>query len=130
MVAHFSVAEAVDRIKAAQALQKRCTEQDRHLEIFLEANISGEESKHGFEAEALPEALDAVRSLDRLRVKGLMTMAPWGAEEEMLRQCFGGLRRLNDTLGLSGCSMGMTDDFEIAVEEGSTEVRIGRALFE
>lgn len=130
VVAHFSIVDAVDRIRVAEALQRRCADQDRQLQVFLEVNVSGEESKHGFEAKELAKALEAVRSLDRLTVKGLMTMAPWGAEEQVLRQCFGELRQLSDALSLSECSMGMTDDFEIAIEEGSTEVRIGRALFE
>lgn len=130
VVAHFSVVEAVDRLKVAEVLQQRCAEQERSLAAYLEVNVSGESTKHGFESEVLSDILPTVQAMDRLTVKGLMTMAPFGASEEVLRRCFGTLKALSDSFGLPGCSMGMTDDFEIAIEEGSTEVRIGRALFE
>ncbi len=129
IVSLFRVADAIDRVKAAEALQRRCEEQDKTLEILIEVNVSGEEAKHGFTPETLSEALKEIRPLNRLRVTGLMTMAPLDAPAPVLRTCFKTLRLLCNENGLPECSMGMTDDFEIAVEEGSTQVRIGRALF-
>lgn len=129
VAAWFSVAEAVDRVKIAEALQKRCEELDRTLDIMVEVNVTGEESKHGFAAEELSDAIMQIRSLDRLNLKGLMTMAPFDAPESIIRNCFRGLNTLADKYALPERSMGMTDDYEIAIEEGATQVRIGRALF-
>ena len=130
VVAAFSHFDAIDRIRAAEALQRRCEEQDRTLRVLIEVNVSGEESKHGFEPADLPQVLVEMRGFDRLHLGGLMTMAPFGAEEAFLRSCFRRLKQLADSHGLAELSMGMTDDFEIAIEEGATQVRIGRALFQ
>ncbi len=129
VVATFSHFDAVDRVRAAEALQRRCEEQDRTLRVLVEVNVSGEGSKHGFEPAELPGALEEMHCFDRLHLAGLMTMAPFGAEDRFLRKCFQTLKQLADAHGLSELSMGMTDDFEIAIEEGATQVRIGRALF-
>lgn len=129
IVALFSLADAIDRIKAAEALQRRCEEQDKSLDVLVEVNVTGETSKHGFTPESLKEALPEMRAFERLCLKGLMTMAPFDAPEPVLRACFRDLNHLCEDAGLPERSMGMTDDFEIAVEEGSTQVRIGRALF-
>lgn len=129
IVALFQVADAIDRVKAAEALQRRCEEQGKTLEVLIEVNVTGEESKHGFTAADLADALREIASFDRLRVTGLMTMAPFDAPEPVLRACFRDLNRLCAAHALPERSMGMTDDFEIAIEEGSTQVRIGRALF-
>ncbi len=126
----FSHFDAVDRVRAAEALQRRCEELDRSLRVLIEVNVSGEDSKHGFEPGDLPQALAEIRSFDRLHVEGFMTMAPFGAEDAFLRTCFRNLKQLADAHELAELSMGMTDDFEIAIEEGATQVRIGRALFE
>ena len=129
VVASFNIAEAVDRVKIAEALQKRCEEQDKTLEIMVEVNVTGEESKHGFAPEELSAIIMQIRNLDRLNLKGLMTMAPFDAPEDVIRNCFRRLNALADEFALLQRSMGMTDDFEIAIEEGATQVRIGRALF-
>lgn len=129
IVARFCVADAIDRVKAAEALQRRCEEQDKRLEALLEINVTGETSKHGFTPESLAAARREMSVFDRLRITGLMTMAPFDAPEDVLRSCFRDLNRLCEETGLPERSMGMTDDFEVAVEEGSTQVRIGRALF-
>jgi hypothetical protein len=130
VVALFDCAEAVDRLELAETLQRRCEEQDKRLPILLEVNVSGESAKHGFAPSEVAESLRQIRAFDRLTVEGLMTMAPFDAPEPVLRSTFRGLRELAETLGLRELSMGMTDDFEIAIEEGATQVRIGRALFE
>lgn len=125
----FQRIDAVDRIQLAETIQRRCDEADCRVEVLLELNISGEQAKQGFSPETLPVMLEAMTTLDRLEVKGLMTMAPYGAEEAALRQIFRTLRELADTHNLPVRSMGMSNDFEVAIEEGATEVRIGRSLF-
>jgi len=129
VVALFRIVEAVDRIKIAEALQQLCEEHGKKLEILVEVNVTGEESKHGFSPDELPEVVREMRPLDRLQLKGLMTMAPFDAPEDVIRNCFRRLNSLADEYALPQRSMGMTDDFEIAIEEGATQVRIGRALF-
>jgi PLP dependent protein len=129
VAANFDTVDAVDRLSLAQALQQRCEAQDRRLKILLEVNVSGEESKHGFAPADLGRDLNEIRRMDRLRVAGLMTMAPRDAQEGDLRKIFRELRRITDAEALRECSMGMSRDFEIALEEGATQVRIGGALF-
>ena len=104
--------------------------------IFLEVNVSGEVSKDGFNPAELPAAVAEIARLPGLRLEGLMTMAPIVADPEKARPVFAGLRHLRDNLigqvpdlSLPHLSMGMTDDFEVAIEEGATMVRIGRAIF-
>jgi uncharacterized pyridoxal phosphate-containing UPF0001 family protein len=109
------------------------------LPILLEVNVSGEESKYGFDGarrDELFSAVEAVTQLPNLRLDGLMTMAPMVEDAEQARPVFRALRELRDelealypNLKLPQLSMGMTDDFEVAIEEGATLVRIGRALF-
>ncbi|HNR30502.1 MAG TPA: YggS family pyridoxal phosphate-dependent enzyme [Candidatus Hydrogenedentes bacterium] len=129
VAALFDTVDAVDRLELADALQQRCMEQDRRLRVLIEVNVSGESQKHGFAPDAIEAALEHISGLDRLRVEGLMTMAPFGAPEVVLRGVFGGLRALADRFALPERSMGMSDDFETAIEEGATQVRIGTALF-
>jgi uncharacterized pyridoxal phosphate-containing UPF0001 family protein len=96
---------------------------------MLEVNVAGEDSKHGVspdEASALAERLARMHHIDLV---GLMTVAPRVAEAEHVRPVFRRLRELRDAIGLTHLSMGMTDDYEVAIEEGATFVRIGRAIF-
>ncbi len=104
--------------------------------ILLEVNVSGEVSKQGFRPETLPAAVEALAALPGLRLAGLMTMAPIAEDPEAVRPIFAALRTLRDDLAhrfpaleLRHLSMGMTDDFEVAIAEGATLVRIGRAIF-
>lgn len=106
------------------------------LPILLEVNIAGEESKYGFAPANLPTAVATIAALPGLRIAGLMTMAPIAPHPELARPVFAGLRQLRDDLArrfpaldLRHLSMGMTDDFEVAIEEGATLVRVGRAIF-
>jgi hypothetical protein len=103
-------------------------------EILMQVNISGEEAKQGFEPVGVADALQEFEANNELSVRGLMTMAPRGASEQQLRDVFGALRTLRDGLGgserLPELSMGMSGDFEVAIEEGATLVRVGSALFE
>ena len=147
-LAHFDVIHSVDSLKLAERLN-RLAELDDHppLPILLECNMSGEASKYGFELsqwqidrEARSIFFDTVQhisELPRLRLQGLMTMAPIVTEPEQTRPVFATLRVLRDVLitefpavEWQHLSMGMTDDFEVAIEEGATLVRIGRAIFE
>jgi hypothetical protein len=141
-----NVFHALDRLKIAGRLSARLSELGRSLPVLLEVNLSGESSKSGFAAnnweedatqrESLRNALQAIRRLPFIETQGLMTMAPWGVEETEIREVFRRTRLLRDWLQneiqdilLPHLSMGMTDDFEIAIEEGATMVRIGRAIF-
>ncbi len=129
-VALFHTVDAIDRVEVAEALQRRCEELDRTLDALIEINVSGEESKHGYQPAELPGVLRDLHPFDRIRVQGLLTMAQWDAPETQIRAVFRGLRELAVQHDLQELSMGMTDDFEIAIEEGATQIRIGRALFE
>jgi len=143
---HADTFHALDRIKIARRLSKRLVENGRTLPVFLEVNISGEASKSGFVADkwaddatqrdALRKVVQETAVLPGLQLQGLMTMAPFGAPEAEIRDIFRRTRELSDwlqaefpALTLDQLSMGMTDDFEIAIEEGATHIRVGRALF-
>lgn len=129
-VERFQCIDAVDRPELFEALQVRCEELDVWRRVLIEVNVSGEESKHGVRPAELEQTITLGRRCSRLTVEGLLTMAPFDASEGTLRRVFGSLRLLGEQHALPRLSMGMTDDFEIAIEEGATEVRIGRALFE
>jgi PLP dependent protein len=130
-----SLVHSVDTVKLAVRLS-RAVPAGQLLPILLEVNVSGEESKAGFRAADLPTAVASITALSGLRIEGLMTMAPIVEDPELARPVFCGLRQLRDQLAQqypdlpwTHLSMGMTDDFEVAIEEGATLVRIGRALF-
>jgi hypothetical protein len=122
----FDIIHSVDSVRLAEVLS-RCTQ--KPLPVLLEVNVAGEASKGGFSPAGVAPALEAVSHLPRLEVKGLMTIAPLVTDAEQVRPVFSKLRSLRDSLGLEHLSMGMTDDFEVAIEEGATMVRIGRAIF-
>jgi len=122
----FDIIHSVDSVKLAEVLSHRA---ERRIPILLEVNIGGEESKFGFAEEELAPAIEQISKLPNLEIKGLMTIAPLVEDPEQVRPVFRRLRQLRDSLGLEQLSMGMTDDFEVAIEEGATIVRIGRAIF-
>ncbi len=143
----FQMIEAVDSLKLAQRIN-RLAERDGYppVEILLECNVSGEASKYGFalarwstdpaQLDAFLQTVTELATLDRLILRGLMTMAPLAADPEETRPVFKSLAALRDRLQVERpqfdwrhLSMGMTDDFEVAIEEGATIVRLGRALF-
>jgi pyridoxal phosphate enzyme (YggS family) len=147
-MSHFDVIHSVDSLKLAERLD-RLAERDMvepPVPILLECNVSGEASKYGFDlsrwmddGEVRGAFFDVVRrivELPRLRLQGLMTMAPIVTDPELARPVFIALRSLRDALieefpdvELQHLSMGMTDDFEVAIEEGATLIRVGRAIF-
>jgi pyridoxal phosphate enzyme (YggS family) len=122
----FDIIHSVDSLHLAEALSHRS---QRPLPILLEVNVAGEAAKFGFPPAEVAAAAQAVARLPHLDLRGLMTVAPLVSDPETVRPVFRELRRLGDALGLRELSMGMTDDFEVAVEEGATLVRIGRAIF-
>lgn len=127
----FDVVQTVDTPKLARRLHESLNEESaaKSLDIFLEVKLSEEESKHGCAPQDLPALIDAVRALPNLRLRGLMTMPPWNEDPETARPYFQRLHQLAEQHQLTELSMGMSNDLEVAVEEGSTLVRIGTALF-
>jgi pyridoxal phosphate enzyme (YggS family) len=122
----FDIIHSVDSLHLAEAISKRA---ERPVPVFIEVNVAGESSKYGITITALPDHFQSISRLANVDVRGLMTVAPIATSPEDVRPVFRGLREAAVTLGLQGLSMGMTDDFEVAIEEGATHVRIGRALF-
>ena len=121
----FHVVQTVDSAKLA----RRLSGAGRSLEVMLEVKLAPEEAKSGAAPEELPELIAAVQALARLRLTGLMTMPPWSDDSEASRPYFRRLRELAERHGLPQLSMGMSGDLEVAIEEGSTCVRVGTALF-
>lgn len=125
---------ALDSLKLAGLLNTRLDREDRFLDVYVQVNTSGEESKFGLHPDALLPFVDMLARFPRLRPRGLMTLALFSSDMARVRPCFVRLRRLRDQAvrlhpGLSGLSMGMTGDFEEAIEEGATVVRVGQAIF-
>ena len=131
----FQMIQSVDSFSLAQEIDKWSRASAKTLPILLEVNIAGEASKFGFPPELLLAELEKINALDRIEIHGLMTIAPWTLEVEKVRPLFRRMRELKSQceqiLGapLPQLSMGMSGDFEVAIEEGSTLVRIGTALF-
>lgn len=123
---HFSSIHSVDSVRLLDAIASRAPER---VEIFIEVNVSGEATKEGIPPGKLPRLLEHAHGLDQLDVRGLMTVAPLGATGRDLHGHFAALRALAESHGLAGLSMGMTNDFEIAIAEGATHIRVGRAIF-
>lgn len=131
----FNMIHSVDSERLAVELNRQAEAQSRSVPILLEVNVAGEASKHGLSPDQLPEALRQIDRLPRLEIHGLMTLAPWTPEPEKTRPVFRRLgelgRQCEQVLGapLPHLSMGMSNDFEVAIEEGATMVRIGSLLF-
>jgi hypothetical protein len=130
----FHSIDAVDSLKIAQRLNTAATALNKKLPIFIEVKLSHEESKHGLPPAELPALLTAIEELDAIEAVGLMTVPPWSLDPEPARPYFRELRRLRDESQklhpkLTQLSMGMSNDFAVAIEEGSTCVRVGTAIF-
>jgi hypothetical protein len=121
----FSMIQTVDSVKLA----RRLDESARPLDVMLEVKISPEEAKSGADPAELPGLIDAVRATKHLNLTGLMTMPPWSDDAEPSRPYFRRLRELAEQFELPHLSMGMSHDFEVAIEEGATLIRVGTALF-
>ena len=130
VVRHFDTIDSVDHLDVAEAIEHRAQESEKRLPVLVEVNVSGEESKHGIRPDELGCLLDATSHFANVRVDGLMTMAPLTDDEARVRGVFAGLRGLAEQHGLRELSMGMSNDFEWAIEEGATQIRIGSRLFD
>lgn len=122
----FDIIHSVDSLRLAEALSRHS---QKKLPVLIEVNVSAEATKGGFRLPEVDEAIRQIGRLPNIEIEGLMTIAPWVSDAEEVRPVFRQLRQLRDALGLRHLSMGMTDDFEVAIEEGATLVRIGRAIF-
>ncbi len=133
----FEVIHSIDRLSLAQALSTRAAKKRKTLRVLVQVNISGEGAKSGIDTGRVNALVSHIASLPNLTLEGLMTMPPYFTDPEKARPYFVALRKLRDTLmaeqgnriDLKELSMGMSGDFEVAVEEGATLVRVGTALF-
>ncbi|NYF91051.1 YggS family pyridoxal phosphate-dependent enzyme [Tunturiibacter empetritectus] len=130
----FHAIDAVDSLKIAQRLDAAAKALGKKLPILIEVKLSHEESKHGLDPAELPALLAAIEPLESVEAVGLMTVPPWSEDAELARPYFRDLRKLRDQSvasfpKLTQLSIGMSNDFEVAIEEGSTCVRVGTALF-
>jgi pyridoxal phosphate enzyme (YggS family) len=122
----FDIIQSVDSVRLAECLSRHAP---KTIPILLEVNIAAESTKGGFSAGEVSQAMKEIWRMSNLEIKGLMTIAPLTDDPEKVRPVFRRLRELGSSMGLDHLSMGMTDDFEVAIEEGATMVRIGRAIF-
>ncbi len=132
----FDMIHSVDRIELVKELEKRLSKENKIMPVLIEVNVAGEETKHGVDPRDLFGLAREVLSSKHLKAIGLMTMAPYVEDPEEVRWVFKKLRELRDELNerfgekvFSELSMGMSNDFEVAIEEGATMVRIGTAIF-
>lgn len=131
----FELFQSIDHVDLARDVNRIAEEDGMHPRVLLEVNVAGEGSKFGFEPNKLPEQMESLLGLTRLTIEGLMCIPPLAEEAEHSRKFFIALRELRDALEkefalkLPQLSMGMTNDYEIAVEEGATMVRVGTAIF-
>ncbi len=131
----FEMIQTVDSLPLALEIQKRCQQAAKTMPVLLEINVAGESSKHGYAPARLLSELKDLAGLDRLQIQGVMAIPPFNPSPEQARPHFRQLRTLRDQaeqvlgFGLPHLSMGMSGDFEVAIEEGSTLVRLGTALF-
>ena len=133
----FDLIHSVDRLKLAKELNKQARKLDKIQDILIQVNISGEATKSGIAQTAAIDLVKKISALEHLCIKGLMTMPPYFNEPEKVRPYFAALRELSDQIrdlnianvDMNELSMGMTGDFEVAIENGATLVRIGTAIF-
>jgi pyridoxal phosphate enzyme (YggS family) len=125
-IGRFDILHSVDSERLAEAISERA---GAPVRVLIEVNVAGEPSKHGVPPGDVSALAGRVARMPNIELLGLMTVAPRADDPEDVRPVFRTLRELRDSLGLPELSMGMTDDFEVAVEEGSTLVRVGRAIF-
>lgn len=134
-LSRFHLLHALDRAALADAVDAFATSRDQVTDALVQVNVVGEETKGGYALAEMPREAERLRNLKGIRVRGVMTMAPFDAEEPVLRRVFHGARAAREALRSAGhadateLSMGMSDDYEIATEEGATMVRLGTVLF-
>jgi len=130
----FDAIDAVDSLRIAERLEKAAAERNKRVPLLIEVKLSHEDSKHGIAPAELSDLLDAMSAMTAVAAVGLMTVPPWSEDAETARPYFRELRRLRDEAqkthpSLTQLSMGMSNDFLVAIEEGSTCVRVGTAIF-
>jgi len=132
----FDLIHTVDSLKLALELDKQAAKVDKVQQILVQVNISGEDTKSGISADEAPRLISEISRMENIALKGLMTMPPYFYQPEKVRPFFAALRRLRDQIeqtqpnvSLTELSMGMTGDFEVAIKEGATLVRVGTAIF-
>lgn len=130
----FALIHSMDSPRLADALSEAGVREGRRLRVLAQVNVSGEESKGGYSVDALKQDAERLLALRGIEVVGVMTMAPFDAPDDVLRSTFAGARAARDLLAAAGhpareLSMGMSSDYELAVEEGATMVRLGTILF-
>ncbi|AIQ64952.1 hypothetical protein PSTEL_19415 [Paenibacillus stellifer] len=136
VIGKFQYIHSLDRLSLAKELQRKAEAAGIDVKVFIQVNISGEDTKFGLEPEKMPDFLREIAGYNNLKVIGLMTMAPHEEDPELTRPVFRGLRELRDKLNgleltpepITELSMGMSNDFEVAIEEGATWVRLGTVL--
>lgn len=136
VIGKFAYIHSLDRLSLAKEIEKKAGQKEMQVECMLQVNISGEESKYGLQPEEVVPLLKQIREFSHVHITGLMTMAPFEEDAERTRPVFRGLRELRDDLNrqaltnqpLTHLSMGMSNDYEVAVEEGATWVRLGSVL--
>lgn len=136
IVNDVALIHSVNKLSLAQEIDKKAKQINKVINILLEINIFGEESKQGYSFDELLKDLDSLKALENINIKGLMTMAPLNVDEEITRKVFSDLSKIKNELNekyfnnsLTDLSMGMSGDYKIALEEGSTIIRIGTNLF-
>lgn len=133
----FDCIHSVDSIKLAQEIDNRSKQFGKKMDVLIEVNVSGEETKYGIKPEEVESFLKEISEFSRIRVRGLMSIAPIAEDKEEVRPYFRKLRELSEEIKdkniknvkMDYLSMGMTEDFEVAIEEGANMVRIGRGIF-
>ena len=130
IIGRFALIQSVDTKELAEKISEKSIEARIKSAILLEVNVSGETSKSGFSVAELRKEYPYLQSLQGIEIQGLMTMAPLTDDQNLIRACFSALRHLKEELQLPFLSMGMSQDYLIAIEEGATHLRIGSAIFE
>ncbi len=133
----FDIIQSVDSVRLAREISRRAEAAGRRVDVLVEVNTSGEETKYGLAPEDALAAIEEMADLPGIQVRGLMTVGAFLSDPEDVRPCFRKLREIRDAVeervipgvAMDHLSMGMTNDFEVAIEEGATIVRVGRAIF-
>lgn len=129
-IGKFDLIHSVDSPELVSKISEISQECSLKTSLLLQVNISDESSKQGFSPESLLDNYGIIAQLPSIKIEGLMTMAPFVKDEKLIRRCFSTLYQLKEKLGLKHLSMGMSQDYHLAIEEGATMLRIGSAIFE
>ena len=137
IINNVSLIHSLDRMSLAKEIQKRATENNVNIDVLIQVNIAEEESKFGLKVEEVIPFIESIMNFSNIRIKGLMTMAPYVSNSEEIRWVFRDLKKLSElvksksypNVKMEYLSMGMTNDYEIAIEEGANLVRIGTGIF-